>query len=499
MEQFVGSLTAATSPMAVTENGATARSTTGSDVLNLFSQIGGLRKSVQNGEKHHLELVYRSYHEDPLLTARCVFYSRDVRGGQGERETFRQLFRELLSLDPEYKNLIPLIPFYGRWDDLVGLVYEAPEIVIREIKEQLARDIHSPDHSLSLMAKWLPSENASSKKTKELAKVIRVGLGLSPKAYRQTLTCLRERLNIVESKMSKKEWNDIHFPAVPSKAMLKYRAAFAKQAPEKFSAFLEAVKSGEEKINAGTLFPYELVGKYLDHMHISQCDEVVEAQWKALPNYFSDKSENSLVVCDVSGSMDGLPLNVSISLGLYVAERNKGIWHNKFMTFSSNPTIQSVVGETLLERVRNLNDADWSMNTNIELVFNRILETAVLNKIDPSEMIKRLYIVSDMEFDAASTDDYDVGADKTLFQTIREKFKQSGYEMPELVFWNVDSRNKQYPMGLDERGFLNVSGCSPSIFQNLLGKTFVTAHDLMLDVINGSRYQFITMKGGKNV
>lgn len=479
---FVQALSAAGS-RAVTENGAIARGTTGSNVLDLFSQIGGMRGDT--GRASAMALVARD--EDAQLTARLMFYARDVRGGQGEREVFRECMRKLIRHDARFASLIRHIPEYGRWDDVVELYGVAPEEVINVIREQLDKDLNTDKPSL--MAKWLPSENTSSKSTRAAARLIREGLGMNPREYRKLLSALRKQIWLVEHAMTTGDWDNIPFERVPSRAAMIYRKAFMRNAGDAYRAYLSKVEAGEAKINAGVLYPYELVKPFMEY-GATVDDRTLEAQWKALPDYFDGKTENSLVVCDVSGSMTGLPMQVSVSLGLYVAERNRGEWHGKFMTFSEHPQIQSVRGDTLRERVGNLQSADWGMNTNIQAVFDQILAVAKRTCMDPADMITRLYIVSDMEFDSAT---YRGQADVTLFQAIRSQYEQAGYQMPELVFWNVASRNTQFPMGLDERGFLNVSGCSPSIFKNLLGNKFTSAHDLMLDVLNAERYSRIVI------
>lgn len=478
---FVQALTAATS-QALTENGAVARGTTGSRVLDLFSTIGGMRGQADRAAG----LAQVAATEDAQLTARLMFYARDVRGGQGEREIFRQCMKSLIKRDERFKSLIKHVPEYGRWDDVVELFGVAPYEVMDVIRTQLSMDLETDRPSL--LAKWLPSEVTSSKATRAAARLIREQLDMTPRAYRKMLSALRKQIWLVEHAMTTGDWSTIPFERVPSRAAMIYRNAFKAHAPGEYAAYLAAVEKGEAKINAGTLFPYELVEK-CQGWHVG-VDATIEAQWKALPDYFAGKTENSLVVADVSGSMSGQPMQVAISLALYVAERNKGTWHNKFMTFSETPQIQNVEGDTLHARVKNLEHAEWGMNTNIERMFMQILATARATNTAPADMITRLYIVSDMEFDAATRGH---GVNETLFQGIKRTFNQAGYEMPELVFWNVRAGNKQFPMGLDERGFLNVSGCSPSIFTTLLSGKFTSAHDLMCEVLNGERYARIVL------
>lgn len=480
LTKFAMGLTAAMSSDTLTENNGVARSTTGSAVLNLFSLIGGSRGLFETLRPTLLQ----AYNENPELTAKVVFYSRDPRGGQGERDLFRENMKELIQLDPKFKQFLFYIPTYGRWDDLISLMDVAEHEVMGIILKQLNTDVRL-DGRVSLLAKWLPSENTSSKKTKDLAARIRKYLELTPKQYRQMLSTLRAKIQIVESKMSANDWENIEFSAVPSNAMLIYRKAFNRHTPENFLKYMDSVTKGESKINAGVLFPYDLTRKCRG----GDEDSVVEEQWKALPDYFNGVFENSIVVADVSGSMEGLPMEVSISLALYTAERNKGPWHNQFITFSRIPEMQTIYGSSLAEKVNNLRNANWSMNTDIEKVFSKILEVAILNKVDPADMIARVFIVSDMEFDSC------ISADVSVFQNIRKLYTQEGYNLPELVFWNVSARNTQFPMAMDERGFLNVSGCSPSVFKFTLGKTFVDAYDMMLSVLNDDRYAPITFCG----
>jgi hypothetical protein len=270
--------------------------------------------------------------------------------------------------------------------------------------------------------------------------------------------------------------------------MMKYRKAFDKHDHVRFEEFIGKVNTGEAKINSSVLYPHEIVGKVMDH----QIDNsIAEAMWNNLPDWINGSDENSIAVVDTSGSMWGTPIQVAISLGLYMAERATGPYKDHFITFSANPELQSVRGDTLATRVRNMENASWNMNTNIEAVFDLILNTAIKHDISQDEMVKRLYIVSDMEFDAATGSggyNYVPTADETLFQTIRNKFAKAGYEMPALVFWNVNARNKQFPMKMDERGFVNVSGFSPSIFKTLMTGEFTTPYELMLGVLNSERY-----------
>lgn len=455
---------------AFTENNALTFKSTQSKVLDLFSMGGSLRtRTPQEIEK----FISQALAEDKILAIKCLFYLRDIRGGQGERRTFRESLKILSAYYPkDTEKLLKLIPEFGRWDDLFYL----DDINIDKIiTEQLEKDINS-EHP-SLLAKWLPSEN-SGKKSKELAIKVRKYLGYSSKKYRKTLTLLRNKIKIVESQMSKNEWNEIDYESVPSKASMNYKDAFKKHDEKRYSKYLESVKKGEKKINTKTLFPYEIVRQ----AKITK-NETLDLLWKNLPDY-TNKNEKALVVADVSGSMMGLPITISVSLAMYFAERNVGIFKDKFITFSARPELQEVKGVTLNQKIRNLENAHWDQNTNIQAVFDLILDTAIENKVKTIDMPKTIYIISDMEFDEATHRN-----DKTNFEIIKQKYEESGYEMPILVFWNVDSRQNNTPVTQNEKGVVLVSGASPVIFKMAVERK--TPYEFMLSVLNSKRYKQI--------
>lgn len=468
----------------LTENAAVARATTGSELLNFFSVAGALRS---RSEGDIVRLFDNAWGEDPQYALKAAFYFRDIRGGQGERRTFRAILKYLAS-NPESKEWLRknlhLVPEYGRWDDLFVLIdTEFEKDVFELIKKQLKADAKSENPSL--LVKWLPSENASSDETKRRAlKLIRY-LGITPRTYRKSLSHCREKINVLERKLSAGEWKDVNYEHVPSQANLLYRKAFKRHDADRYAQFIELARQGKVEIKSGVLYPYDIVRKCNENDYDSEA--TLDALWKHLPDYCEGTKENAIVVADVSGSMYGLPICISVSLAIYLAERNKGVFHNKFITFSAKPTLQDVKGSTILKKVKNLNDAHWDMNTDVEAVFRLLLRTAVTNKISNDEMVKKLYIISDMEFDSACG-----RQDVTLFNKIREDYKKVGYDMPFLVFWNVSSRNDQFPMSMDDRGFLNVSGASPSIFKNLMKNQYKSAYDFMIDVLDSPRYEAVS-------
>lgn len=480
--------------LAYTENGALAFRTTKSDVLDFFATGGAIR---ERSPESKIALFDRAYQENPLLATRALFYFRDIRGGQGERETFRTLLRYLAETNPAVVRAnLNLIAEYGRWDDIYALFdTELERDAIKMIGVQLAADLQS--ERPSLLAKWLKSENASSADSKRLARKTRYVLEMSPRQYRKILSELRQRIGLVEQSLSSKEWGAIQYDKIPSKAGLQYRKAFRRHDNERYTEFLEAVKRGEKKINSGTLYPYEIAekcGADYGYYYGSRDDvdvEALDALWNALPNYFEgNEGVRGLVVADVSGSMSGRPMAVSTSLAIYAAERNTGPFAGKYITFTDRPRLITVKQGTIVDKVRQVMETDVGYNTNVKAVFDLILRTAQKGNLSQEDLPTHLYMVSDMEFDTANSG----RANERLFETIDREYKEAGYEMPFLVFWNVNSRNDQQPMSMDQRGFQLVSGCSPSIFQSLLANKAVSAYDLMLEVLNGERYAKIRVE-----
>jgi len=466
-----------------TENNADTLKSTQSKVLDLFSMGGALRKRDNEEVKKMISLALA---EDFNLGLKCLFYLRDVRGGQGERKTFRTGLKVLSDYYPtETKKILELIPEYGRWDDILSL----EGIDIRDFLLHKLLDDCSTSKP-SLLAKWLPSENTSSKKTKMVARALRKYLGFSSIKYRKMLSSVRHNLKLVESKMSQNKWGFINYSSVPSKANLKYKDAFIKHDTERYAKFLEAVDKGEAKINTSTIFPYEIVKKAREDNN-----QTLEVLWKNLPNYVRE-DDKGIVVADVSGSMYGMPMDVSVSLAMYFAERNVGPFANKFITFSGNPSLQDITGITLKQKINNLERAHWQMNTDLQAVFDLVLNTAKQNNVPQEDLPKTIYIVSDMEFDEANGG---AGGFRTVanprltnFEAIKQKYASAGYEMPTLVFWNVDSRNNNVPVKQNEDGVILVSGCSPSIFKMVMEKT--TPYKFMLNALNGERYKLVDEK-----
>ena len=470
-----------------TENGAVTYATTYSDCLDLFATIGALRSS---NEQEIISRFVRAFTEDPNLALKTLFFARDVRGGLGERKVFRVCLQWLAHNAPaSVKKNIPYVAEFGRWDDLLSLMGTPCEKdAMLQIKKQLNADLEAMDmgDDVSLLAKWLPSVNASNAQTIAYAKKIARFLGMTDATYRKTLVKLREHIRIIENSLREKDYT-FDYSKQPSKAMFKYRKAFYRNDGERYGEFLGKVSRGEAQLHTGTLTPYEIIKPFFYEHVDDQEASAIDATWNAQEDFTRD--ENALVVIDGSGSMysrsDPMPATVALSLGIYYAERNTGAFHNHFITFSERPQLVEIKGETILEKVRYCHDYNEVANTNIQKVFELILRTAVNNNVPQSEMPSTLYIISDMEFDCCAR-----GAELTNFEYAKKIFAEAGYDLPRVVFWNVQSRNKQQPVTQNEQGVALVSGCSPRIF-SMLKSGILSPLGYMLDILGAERYEKI--------
>jgi hypothetical protein len=469
-----------------TENAALTHESTLNDVLDFYYHAPARRG------KDNTVLFSNAYAENPVLALRAAFYLRDVRGkGTGERESFRQVLRWLNKNRPAVFNaVVSLVPEYGRWDDV--LEFNDDVLVQNLVVTQLREDVKSDRPSL--LAKWLPSANTSSAKTRELAKKWMKALGFSEKGYRQLLSDLRRKINVLERLMSAGDFSVIDYEHVPSKANKLYRKAFSKRDADRYVAYLESVKKGEKKINASTLYPYEIAVQYFKSNGVDivfgSYDETLELLWKALPNY-ADTDRNALCVIDTSSSMTWTaisgsiyPVHVALSLGLYCAERNHGAFKDYVIEFNTTPKLHHVRGNTLLERVQSIARMSVGGSTNIQGVFDLLLTTALQNNVPAEDMPSHIFILSDLEFNSACRG-------KTNHEVIKQKYRAAGYELPTIVYWNIQSRAMQTPVTEDESGTILVSGLSATVFKNAINAKTVTPYDAMLDVLNDDRYDAV--------
>lgn len=483
-----------------TENGHFAYKSSTDKVLDLFATIGALRTA---NDSRVCRLFDEAYSENPLLATKCLFYSRDIREGLGERKTFRTILVHAATYHPEcIKPNIDLIGVFGRYDDLYSLIGTPLEDDMwAAMKAQFLEDLDNleKDNVVSLLAKWIKTPDASSEKTRALGILTAKKLGYSVYDFKRLLRALRKKINIVEAHMCANEWDQIKYSNVPSRAMYIYKNAFCRHDQEGFNNYINAAVTGNAKINASTLYPYDIVhkyfkyGRYIDN-NINETEEkTYEAEWRALPNYVEGEN-NIMIMADVSGSMYGRPIESSIGLALYFAERNKGAFHNMFMTFQSTPKFVTVEGDTLKSKIECVADADWGGSTNLHSAFEVLLNLAEHNRVPAEDMPKSIIIISDMEINLATRDySTDYEADKDFYQEISVLYAEAGYEVPTLIFWNVNSRNDTFLVDSERKNTILCSGQSPTTFKYLISSIGSSPADMMLKVLNSERYEVITI------
>lgn len=511
--KFLNGLTDATN-FNYTENGAITHKTTKSDLLDMFAMGAAMRK---RSDSDVILMFRKAYAENPVYALKCLFYIRDVRGGQGERRFFRVVMKDLASWDTAAaRRNLRYVPEFGRWDDLYVFVGTPLENdAFNFMKEQLALDVECK--TPSLLAKWLKSENTSSAESRRLANITRQHFGMNHKQYRKTLSVLRNRINIVERLMSENRWDEIEFDKIPSKAGMIYKNAFARHDLEReksvkdVQTYAEFARDTTKKVNAKTLYPYECVSKALEitgrtggwgygkKIALDDTERLmVNKYYENLEDYFKDKTFNALMVVDTSASMRGstaaAPINVAISLGIYAAERAKGPFAGHYISFSRTPRLVAVEGVDFVDKVTRIYDANLCENTNIEATFDMLLNVALSNGCSQADLPEYLCIVSDMEFDQG-TGKWSYGYNRTTFNTktlmesIRAKWANHGLRMPKIIYWNVDARHNNIPEDLGCGDISYVSGMSPSIFDTLMsGKS---GYELMMAKLDSPRYKVI--------
>lgn len=481
----------------ITENGAVGYKSTGSALVDINYKVSSLRQSE---EEEIANLFVKAFEENREYALKWLFFARDVREGLGERRLFRICYRKLAELDIDafYANSVH-ISEYGRWDDLISLIgisYSSDQFIITLIKNQLIKDFMNlkQNKPISLLGKWLPSENASSTNTKRLAKTIIRLLGMTPRKYRLMLSELRAYSNVVEVKMCSNQWQEIDYEKVPSLANLKYKNAFMKHDEIRRQEYLESVEKGDSKINMEVATPVDIVSKYNGRGHyVKEHDQTLELAWKNLKDLMV---KDTLVVADGSGSMtmhvsgNIRALDVANALAIYTAEHNSGIYQNKYITFSEKPQfVEFRKTDSLKTKLEIALKHDEVANTNIEAVFDLILGVAMENDIQQEEMIENILIISDMEFDAAQGVWFCEGnpLTKPLFEVIAKRYADAGYKLPKLIFWNVNSRTQTIPLTENELGVVLVSGFSQNVLKMVMSNRY-DPYQVLVETITGPRY-----------
>ncbi len=474
-----------------TENGAVAFRSTESFCLDMFFKAGAMRNS---SVKEIADTVARAYAEDPDKTMKIIFFARDARGGLGERRFFRIAVSAIAGYAPEaVRRNLALFPEYGRFDDLCVLIGTPLEKDVAElIDAQLRSDMDSMNAGgkVSLLAKWMPSVNTSSKETRNMGRRLAGLLGMSEPAYRRTLSALRKYSDILENRLRECDYT-FNYEVQPSCAMFKYRKAFIRNDGDRYTSFLNRVNAGEAKLHADRLYPYDIIRSAIEG-NISVTERrSLDAAWKSLPDLSASKHENAIAVIDGSGSMNcgpGIrPIDAALSLGIYFAEHNTGVFADHFITFSENPRLVEIKGRDIVEKARYCRTFNEIANTNLEAVFKLILKTAVRNHVPQSDLPSKLYIISDMQFDCCVTG----GNNDVLFRAVRKLYNQYGYRLPEVIFWNVNSRCDAMPVTRSETGAALVSGYSPAVFDMVMGGE-CSPETVMNRILSSERYACIS-------
>lgn len=478
----------------LTENYAVAYETSGDVLLDFNFRITDLRTC---SEEEILKAFRKMFFNDKVLGMKYLFYVGDIREGLGERNIFKTCIKWLAYVEPEFtKKVLYLIPEYSRWDILVSLidVKQVKYVVKRIIHNQLIEDElnYRKGKPISLLAKWMPSENTSSKATRNLARVLMKELEMKPKKYRKTLSKLRAYLDVTEVKMSAKKWGEINYETVPSKANLRYSNAFLKNDAERRYEYLNALKEGKAKINAGVLQPHEIINNYsYNYDRWGECyckyDETLEQLWKNLKDITTNRT---LVVRDGSGSMwtrvtgRVRAVDIATALAIYCSEHTTGEFKDKFVTFSSRPKVVGLEGcATLKDKINRCFAEDDIANTDIYKTMKLVLDTAVHNKMTQEDMPETILIISDMQFDGRYNH-----YDKTLFEHIRDEYEEAGFKMPRLCFWNLCAYNaRTIPLQNNELGLILCSGFSVNNLKMFMNGD-IDPLKILLEVVNSERY-----------
>lgn len=457
------------STVTVTENGDKTYSSSLNKCVDLFFKIG----AVRHDQEKLISLFSSAYEENPDIALKIALWARDIRGGAGERQAFRTILNYLSEYGQNHaKHLIAVTPIFGRWDDLLAI--QNPKL------RTMALDMWADNifHGDGLASKWAPREKSAQKAA---AQELREIMGLSARDYRKFIA---QTSNTVETRMCGKDWESIDFSHVPSVAMSRYSKAFKKHLPEQFDNYLSAVQKGEEKINTSAVYPYDVVKDSVD-------DKTADTLWKNLPDWI-ESSASFLPIIDTSGSMltqisgSVTCRDIAISLGMYMAERNRSAFKDLFISFSAHPRFHKISGHTIRDRYHSIREkGDWDMNTNLDAAFNLILETAKKHNVHQHDLPGTLIVLSDMEFDSY----WGNQSNTSVSERTKALFKNAGYKLPNIVWWNIQSRGDTVPVRFDESGMALVSGYSPTLMKNVLGDN-IDPMSIMLSTVDVDRYSY---------
>lgn len=458
----------------LTENGDVTFNTSLDEHVDMFFKIAAIRGK---GSLTVDQTIAPAFEKDPILATRIALWARDREQGAGERATFRDILRYIVKFYPNIAlRVIPKVPELGRWDDLFAMMEN--DFVARSVLQFYQTALVEGN---GLAAKWAPRKGILAAR---LARYMR----LTPKAYRNLIVT---HSNTVETQMCAKKFDEINYSHVPSLAMSKYMKAFSKNDETRFVEFINRVRTGAvnpetgkvEKINTSVLYPYDVIKS------INRDPLVADTQWNNLPD-FVPEGLNFLPLIDTSGSMFMSPLagglqagDIAISIGMYLAERNKTAFKNLFLTFESNPRFVQVPLGDIATKFHQVKRAPWQGSTDLDKAMSLIVDTAVANKVPQEEMPNFLLVLSDMEFNGG------YGGGSSVAERTKKKFTDAGYKVPNIVWWNIESRGGVVPVRAGDGGMALVSGFSPSIVSALLGGE-VTPVSIMLNKINDARYDF---------
>lgn len=493
------------------ENGEIGYKSTLHDLLDYFSRVGNMRYDSQLNIEH---LFNKAYSQDNELAMRALFYTRDIKQGLGEKRVSEILFKNLIKTNENlFIAIVPLIPVYGSFNDLRKLAGDknvkgkSLEAILSEMKKYLELDWENlqKGESISLAAKWMPTVGNKSEKHKIALKRFLQYAQMSEKEYRKSISALRKELNLVETLLTEGKTSEINYSHVPSQAFKKYTKAFFRNDENRFKEFLEAANKGEVKVNAGTIQAQQLVVPYIK----SICnywgdtrltlDKAIEAQWKNLPKLNS--KIKALPMVDVSGSMSGTPMEVAISLGLYLAENNDGTFKDHILSFTDEPHLIHVPAkQSLMTRITSLFKEGVGYSTDLEKAFNLVLDTAVKLNLPQNELPEMIIVFTDGQMNSMCRDLKVNGNNASFFNKMKKRFEDKGYVMPHLVWWNIAKNSDNVlPVVKDDENTSLISGYSQTLFKYIFELDIeniasFTPENLMLNVLKSERYDEVGEK-----